>query len=500
MNDPNRNAESESSAPSEELEGLDFEKIKELIGFVLRAGRRHPAVAILTFLFVTALGLTVAATMPRSFSAQVKIFAQRSSAQRGIINPNSEMDRVDDPTKNVGNMIMRHDNLVALVKQANLADRFEEALAPALRFKDRVYTWLYGPASDEDKQRALVATLEKKLDISVADDSTLAITVDWPSAQMAFDLVTAVQRNFLEARYDSDLAVINDSIAVLQEHAKLEEAKVDSAVSEYQKLIVAAALATPAPASAPPPWRPYGVPARPSAPTAPVDPSLSLSLEEVRLKIHALEGERQRLLDQLKQQLDQAELTLTPMHPTVIGLKQKIEGMSQPSAELARLKGEERTIVAQIAAAAPPSPAVDVPRVAMPLGIGQPAPAAVQAPTPQLRPGVEDGPTRLARSKLEAAIQSYEAGMARIDAANVELDIRRAAYKTRYQILSPAEVPTKPKKPVAEIVAIGSFGAAILLAFVLATIVDLLSGQVIEPWQVRRLLKLDVLGEVDRSL
>jgi uncharacterized protein involved in exopolysaccharide biosynthesis len=499
-------------AEEEDLEGLDLEKLKELIGFVMRAGRRRRKLAVLTFLTVSALGLTAAATMPRTYSAQVKIFAQRPSAIRALSGSNREMNSVDDPTKNVGNMIMRRDNLVSLVRQANLADRFIELRAPALRLKDGVTTWMYGPPSDEDKLRMLVATLEKKLDI-FTDEATVVITVDWPSPQMAFDLVTLVQKNFLEARYDSDLAVITDSIAVLQDHAKVEQAKVDAALVEYQKVIVDSlppVAAAPSPLAA---WRGgYVAPApRPAAagesPGAPaVDPTLALSLEEVRLKIKALEHERQVMLDSLKQQLSQAQLTLTPMHPTVIGLQQKIEALTQPSPELLRLKEDERTLAAQVAQATAPSapsapaPAL-APRIAGPITPFEASPSPSPSAVPSsIRLGLEDGPTRLARSKLESAIQGYERTMAQIDGANVELDITRTAYKYRYTVLTPAELPTKTKKPVAQLLGGFAVVGGALLAFLLAAIADFFGGLVLEPWQVRRQLKLEVLGEIDRPL
>ena len=495
-----------SQAPPEEAEsdGLDLEQITELTGFVLRAGRRHRKLAIATFAIVAGLGITAAATMPKTYSAQVKIFAQRPSTLRALSGSAPNIDQVDDPTKNVANMIMRRDNLVALVRQANLADRFTESRAPALRLKDRITTWLYGPPSDEDKLKVLVAILEKKLDI-VTDESTVVMTVDWPSAQMAYDLVSLVQKNFLEARYDRDLALITDSIGVLQDHAKAENEKVETALAEYQRCLIAALpLPAPSAAAAPPPFRGYApAPPRAAGDTAPaVDPGVSLALEEVRLKIKALEHERQVLLDSLRQQLSQAQLTLTPMHPTVIGLQQKIEALTQPSPELLRLREEERNLTAQIAQATPPSvqPPAPAPRLAGPPTPMEASASPSSSAPPAPRPVVEDGPTRLARSRLEAAIQGYEETMAHIDAANVELEITRTAYKYRYTIQTPAELPTKTKKPVAQLLAAGALLGGVLLAFLAAALADVFGGLVLESWQVRRRLKLEVLGEIDRSL
>ena len=88
--------------------------------------------------------------------------------------------------------------------------------------------------------------------------------------------------------------------------------------------------------------------------------------------------------------------------------------------------------------------------------------------------------------------------MARIDSAKVELDITRTSFKHRYTVLQPAEVPKKPKKPVAQIVGIGSVVGALLLAIFLAAGVDLLKGRVLESWQVKRRLNIEVLAEFEK--
>jgi uncharacterized protein involved in exopolysaccharide biosynthesis len=104
---------------------------------------------------------------------------------------------------------------------------------------------------------------------------------------------------------------------------------------------------------------------------------------------------------------------------------------------------------------------------------------------------------QLASSKLAAAIRNYQEATARIDAARVELEITRTGYKHRYTVVSPAELPKKPKKATAQVIGIGSVVGAALLAIVLATLADMMTGTILEAWQVRRRLKIEVLGEFD---
>ncbi|MGH7271094.1 MAG: hypothetical protein ACREJ3_11750, partial [Polyangiaceae bacterium] len=233
-----------------------------------------------------------------------------------------------------------------------------------------------------------------------------------------------------------------------------------------------------------------------------VDPNATRELEEKRLQIRAMEGDRQRELDAAREQLAQAQLTLTPMHPTVIALQQKVDALSQPSTALEQMKSEERAIMLQIVPAAPSASAHpagvgfaarSVPLADVGAGADAPKPAAPQ-PAPSF---AEDGPMQLARSKLEATIRSYEDVMSRIDAANIELDITRTAFKYRYTVVTPAEVPKKPKKRTALIIGAGSVIGAALLALLLAAGADVGTGLILESWQVRRRLKLDVLGELD---
>jgi uncharacterized protein involved in exopolysaccharide biosynthesis len=502
---PHAGAERETSDDGES-DGLDVEHLRNLIGFVLRSARRRPKLASLTFVAVAAIGITVGMTMPQTYSAQVKLLAQRSSAIRMLSSQNQQMDSVDNPTKNVATMITRRENIVALVKEANLAERFYATRPPPLRLKDRVMAWLYGPLSEDDKVKAMVFTLDKRLDV-VTDDATatVTITVEWQDPRGAYDLVTLVQKNFLEARYDSDVAVINDSITVLEEHAKSALGHVDGELSDYQKVVaerVLKATVPPAPAT---PERLIVTGAPRNATTAaaptpqPPDPELTKALEEKRAQIRALEEARQRTLETLRQQLVQAQLTLTPMHPTVIALQQKVETTSQPSPELTQLRGEERALMAEIAP--PKVPALQSasatsanapPTVRMGL-----APGNTPPPPPPRSLQDRDGQLQLADSELTSAIRAYEDAMARIDAAKVELDITRTAYKHKYTVVTPAELPRKPKKATAQMVGTGSVFGAALLAILLAAALDLLTGFILEPWQVRRRLKLDVLGEFD---
>ena len=501
--DPNVQLERDRAVSDDrEEEGFDFEALKEKVGFVLGAAQRRPKLAAVTFVIGATLGLAVSVPMPRTYNSQVKLLAQVNLVVPALSNPNRAVPReAENPTKNVADQILRRDNVIALVKAANLVERYYASRSLPLKLKDKV---LGGAGSADDKQRIMVATLEKRLSVTVLENN-VTIEVDWSDPQMAYDLVTLVQKNFLEARYDDEVAMISDAIAVLQEHAKTRAHELDVALDEYQQRRDAyqkqladsvSSSAAAAHAGSPIAAVPY---ARPRAGVAPsVDADFATALEDTRQQIRALEAERQRELDTLRGQLAQAQLTLTPQHPTVIALQQKIDALSGPDAQLAQLKAGERNLLTQMASAPaapnapmPPRPASLQDQPAS--GAGPVAPSA-----PALAPPTkweEDARTQIVRSKLDGAIRSYQDAMGRIDVANTELEILRTAFKYRYTVVTPAEVPSNPKKPTATIIGVGSVMGALLLAFLLAGGADAWSGRVIEEWQVRRRLKLEILGE-----
>src|SRR5262249_40882909 len=191
--------------------GLDLDTVKDWAGFVWRGRRRRPKLIIAIFIIVAGLGLTVAFVMPHMYSSQVKLLAQRDLVGPALSNPGLQIPRdADNPTRDVADTIMRRDNLVALVKEANLIERWQATRPWALRQKDRFFEAIYGPGTTDDRLKSLAETLEKRLSVST-NETTVTITVDWQDPQMAYELVTLVEKNFKESRYNADVTVVEDA-------------------------------------------------------------------------------------------------------------------------------------------------------------------------------------------------------------------------------------------------------------------------------------------------
>src|SRR5260370_19928046 len=290
--------------------------------------------------------------------------------------------------------------------------------------------------------------------------------------------------------------MVKQGMGALEEHAKNDRADVDGELEESQQIVEAKGVA---PVKSPPvPGRGLGQMAPRfygAAAGAPVDPELARALDGKRIQIRALEEAQQRALEAVRQQLAQAQLTLTPMHPTVISLQQRFDSLAQPAPDLTQARNEEHSLMAQLAARmASPSPSSQPTAPGPTLRTDETAAAHAVVPTitaPSFFTSLDrDGQVQLAQSKLAAAIRAYEEAMARIDQAKVELDITRTAFKHRYTVVTPAERPKGPKKPTAQIIGVTSVIGAALLALLLAAAADLAAGAILESWQVRRRLKI----------
>jgi uncharacterized protein involved in exopolysaccharide biosynthesis len=85
-----------------------------------------------------------------------------------------------------------------------------------------------------------------------------------------------------------------------------------------------------------------------------------------------------------------------------------------------------------------------------------------------------------------------------VEAAQIELDTARAAFKYRYNIIRPAQVPKRAEKPDVPLALLGGVLSGLLLALLVCLIKDSARGRLMERWQIERWLQLPVIAEVNR--
>lgn len=292
------------AARDEDADLFDYALIRDNLLFVVRSVPRHPWLATLLFLCAVGGALGVLSAIPKTYRVESTILAQRNQVIAALGNPNRTMPyEADAPTRAATETVLRQDNLVALIKQTDLLDRWVATRAPAQAVKDWVVRLVLGPLSDEDALDALVGLLEKELRVSVGD-GTVTIALQWQDAETAYRLVEQAQQNFLEARHVQEISTIAEAISILEGHAGAVHDEVESSLEEIKGRTPVRAGKGHRPAD--------GLLAPRAARPPPVDPQLAqmkVMLDAKRRAIEDLEEFRRCRLAELTAQLSEARTT-----------------------------------------------------------------------------------------------------------------------------------------------------------------------------------------------
>ena len=490
---PQQTSPGTGSGPRETDEDLplfDTKLIRNQAGYVRGSLKRHKRLVIGIIVAVVGLTATALATLPKTYHVDTVLLAQRNLVINKLGNPRRALtEGADNPTRAAAETIMRRDNLVALVKQTELLANWDQTRAPALRLKDTIMKFLRGQANDEDRMDSLVQILEKKLQVKTEGD-TVQIAVDWSDPQAALQLVSAAQQNFLEARHLAEISIITEALSILNGHALQEQQEIEQMIDEIQR----ARQAKAAQEGLEPAHR-VVVPRAPRPPVVDQETAqLKILLLAKRRSIADLEDSRRHHLGELQSQLAQQRAIYSETHPVVVDTQQSIALLSQESPQLQQLRREESAL------------AVDYERkTGKPLRTGNETEVQHVLLPPEVQtlrreqPGENDDPGwEFARARMKFALSNFESLRERIDGARIELDAARAAFKYRYTVVRPPLLPKGPTKPNAQLMMLGSVIAAVILAALAATLVDVHSGRLHQRWQVERALDLPVLAEVQK--
>jgi hypothetical protein len=108
----------------------------------------------------------------------------------------------------------------------------------------------------------------------------------------------------------------------------------------------------------------------------------------------------------------------------------------------------------------------------------------------------EDSELDLAKERVRFQLASYNSLLDRIDAARLELESARVAFKYRYAVLRPVRVPRDPIKPRRLFVLGASLIAGLTLAILTCALRDLRSRKLFDNWQIEHELGVRFLGEL----
>jgi hypothetical protein len=454
--------------------------IRERVAEAARSAKRRKGLSFVVVMICGALTVLGAIFAPRAYEVEARVLVQRTQAITGAQAQQLSPEEMRNIAREYEEQVMAHDNVIAIVRQKNLVARWDEMRQPHRRLIDKINRKLgKPPPTDDEKFEALVTNIQHRMKVWV-DATTVTVKLDWSEPEAARDIVDAAVKNFLDARFQSEVGVIPERLKILeaglaQAHSEMVNAggelhrqqKLANPKERFNILI---------------PNLPAGVQERPE----PTDPAQKARLDAVRAQIAVLQETKLRREAELHQELVQKQRTLADGHPEIVALKQTIDASRADSPQLAQLKAEERNILADIAAKQ--RAAADAPRPAPPKPVAQPLPTE-SVPTAGPTKNLQD-----AQVQFDAASKKFGDFAAQLDAARIDMRTQEAAFKNRYKVTHPAEVPAGPKRPVGLIAILIGVMSTIAAVLAVAGLADRFSGIFFEPRDVRDRLGLPVFA------
>jgi uncharacterized protein involved in exopolysaccharide biosynthesis len=521
----------EPEAAHDDDQLFDVGSIRDYVGFLAGAVGRHKWLATGTFAAVLGVAGILAVLLPRTYHAHVKLLAQRNEVMTALSNPGRAVPwDADAPTRAAAETVLRRDNLLAIIDETNLTDDWVRTRAPILRLKDLLTDLGRGrKLTPDEKLDQLVGLLEARMAVVAAPsgDGTVSIDLDWPNAKMAYRLVETAQRTFLGARQTAEAASITESIKILEKYSATLHENIAATMAELERTqgkrrpaarSTRAARATAKPvtsvasitSSLPPiPLAALGSPALGANLDDPEIPKLRAAATAKKQELAALEQARQKQVSELETKLAQLSLLYTTSHPAIQAVQQSLSALSHDrnldamKVEVEKLEAEYTKHLAAAeellqeeqrrAESATPVAPVAEKQTARIQDQDERGAAPLAAEEPSGAPGSDND---FASVRLRLELNQLESVLERIDAARIEMAVSQAAFKYRYTVINPAQVPRTPIRPnIALVIGAGLVGA-LILALGAAAGKDLWSQRILERWQVERHLGLPVLASV----
>lgn len=463
--------------------------LRELAGFPFRALRRHVLLAAATFVGLGGMALAVAFLAPRHYRVEAKLIADRNSMISNIGNPQRSIPTESEtPTRLAAEAVKKRENVDRIIGETKLLSLWPKMRSPAGRVKDFALAVVNRSTPEAERMKALVGFLSQRLSVKT-EEGTVTIGVDWPEPKTAYAIVTAAERNFVEERHNSEVAMIQESISILEGHLASAQASIDQSLTAIrrargnapqgistQAIIAAIGRTTPR-------RRPTG--------SLEAD-ALQASLAAKQQTIAQLEALRAQRMATVQGRLEELRNTYGPAHPEISTLEDNLKALSSPLPQLEDLRREAEGLRTRLSAMG--ITAVE------PLPVETRDDGATRALLERLatvRPDSgEDPELTYAQSKLKIATSDYESLLDRLEGARIELETARAAFKYRFETVLPPELPKKANSPNVPLIAVGGVVFAAVLAVFAVIGIELIDGRLREPWQVRMLVGLPVVARV----
>jgi uncharacterized protein involved in exopolysaccharide biosynthesis len=469
-----------------------MDQVKSYLAYGKRALRSHRRGALGTAAVGLALTVAAVAVWPRAYASSITLAVKENKILDGDRDPGS--------LRNATEIIVSRENMAEVVKELDMPKRWEQNLSPLGRFKRWLSDNVRGVPSERDKRDILISMVQASVWVQPPawNESKFTVHAEWPDPKSARDIADAALKGYLRARRVAEISTITEYISILEGHTNQLRDEIQKYATQsksqreqqFAQLNQATTREAPsAPGSAPAPARVAAPP-----PRRPQDLSeLRATIAEKQAALKAVQETRQRRMSDAEQTLSGLRTKFTPAHPMVVAAESALLQISADVRQSDALKAEVDALNQELRSkvAADELEAQGGPRVGrIPSSSGTPGAPGVEPLPADIMRLMQEGNEDLdpaVSAQFRGAVGKYATLRDRIGTAKVDLDTAEAAFKHRYQIVAPAEMPSKPFKPKVPLLLAGGILASLVLGLVVALLAELRKGRVVERWQVYRL-------------
>ncbi|MFT3925228.1 MAG: hypothetical protein QM778_22010 [Myxococcales bacterium] len=440
---------------------------------MVRAVRLNLGLCLLIATVVALLGSTIVAAMPVIYEATFKIFIQDGGNLTVSLASGRDRNRAIEGARGLEEFILARDNLLSIVREAQLVERWPSTRPLPMRLKDQLMGSIFGQPAARDLERGFVEMLGSSI-TGKKDGESIRVSAQWRDGPSAYEVARLVQRNFLAARASHDLGPIQRAIPFLEAQLQQADLAIESGVTRVLETSAKPAV------SATAPKKPVSDPERDASLVELA--SLTRELAEIRREQRSLMEPYRKRLTELKTVVADLKIQYSEDHPLLQQAEARVEAASELPAEMASLKAKEADVLARLA-----SKGVNK------VSAGDAAEEELDAPVP-----VDTGDIELApvKARLFNALRKSDEIAARLESARIELASAETDFNHRYVVIEQPEVPSRPLKGKKPVLFIAVLIASILFGVAGAGLREFRRGRLMEPWQVRA-IGLPLLAEVE---
>lgn len=462
------------------------------LGFALHSIKRHRRLAVIVVVVIVALSVALLKILPPEFEVRARILAHPSGTLMEI--------RPFEGRASFPELIRSQENFERVAKELDLVTRSEKTKSVLGRAKDWVYLTLLNKKPNKDVlQKYMVYLLMRNVTVW-NEENVITITARWRDAETAYLIAEKLVEHFLDDQFKQENTQYIVNIANAEKKLARSEENLEIAEKNYREIYRSEDIQEQIPTETrrrpalPPPTEPEASPSEND--DAAVEERIQELERELSLKrreMEMLETTYMQRVGEAKNRLAELKLTMGPQHPEVIKAERLVKILSSPPPSIKRLSDEQARISADIAVARKQlgrGSNRSRPRAR----ISSSSPSSLHTETHQEASENED------EAKFEEYMQARIARNTMAEElanARMQLEAAKSVLDYRYKVTLPPDMPEKPIKPNPKMILAAAVFGGLFLAFFLAILFDIKTGLILERWQVSRLLRIPVLGELD---